>query len=40
MANVYISDSTYAAYVAEYGSDDAKAQIRDVVSENAPGDSE
>jgi len=36
MADVYISDSTYAAYVTEYG-DDAKAKIRELVDANAPG---
>jgi len=39
MADVYISDSTFAAYVAEYG-DEAKAEIRDVVTANAPGGSD
>jgi hypothetical protein len=39
MADVYISDSTYAAYVTEYG-DDAKAQIRQVVEENTPGNTD
>ena len=37
MADVYISDSTFAAYVGEYG-DDAKQAIREIVSENAPGE--
>jgi len=36
---VRYATTSYARFV-EYGSDDAKAQIRDVVSENAPGDSE
>jgi hypothetical protein len=35
MADVYISDSTYAAYVTAYG-DDAKAKIRELVNANAP----
>jgi len=33
---VYISDSTFAQYVTEYG-EDAKAQIRIVVESEAPG---
>lgn len=37
MADLYISDSTFAKYVSEYG-DDAKAEIRAVVKSNAPGD--
>lgn len=36
MADVYIADSTFAAYVSEYG-DDAKAEIRSIVKANAPG---
>lgn len=36
MADVYISDSTFAAYVEAYG-DEAKAEIRSVVKQGAPG---
>lgn len=35
MADLYISDSTYAAYVAEYGSD-AKDRMRQLIKEHAP----
>jgi len=35
MADLYISDSTYAKYVTEYG-EDAKAEIRSVVKQHAP----
>lgn len=35
MADVYISDATFAQYVSEYGGD-AKAEIRRVVESNAP----
>lgn len=38
MADVYIADSTYAKYVERYGRDDAKAEIRAIVKEHAPGD--
>jgi hypothetical protein len=37
MADLYISDSTYAEYVAEYGAEDAKAEIRSIVKANSPG---
>jgi hypothetical protein len=36
MADLYVSDSTYAKYVAEYG-DDAKDQMRSVLKADAPG---
>jgi hypothetical protein len=36
MADLYVSDSTYAKYVAEYGAEEAKAEIRSVVKANAP----
>jgi hypothetical protein len=35
MADLYISDSTFAKYVTEYG-DDAKDQIRAIVKDEAP----
>jgi len=37
MADVYISDSTFAKYVGEYG-EDAKAEIREIVKAHAPGE--
>jgi len=37
MADVYISDSTFAKYVGEYG-EDAKQEIRKVVERGAPND--
>jgi hypothetical protein len=36
MADLYISDSTYAQYAAAYGAEDAKDHIRSVVKQNAP----
>lgn len=35
MADVYISDSTFAKYVEAHG-EDAKTEIRSVVQQNAP----
>lgn len=35
MADVYISDSTFAKYVEAHGGE-AKAEIRSVVKQNAP----
>lgn len=35
MADLYISDSTFAKYVEAHG-DDAKAEIRSVVKQHAP----
>jgi len=36
MADLYVSDSVFGRYVAEYGSD-AKAQMRDDLKAAAPG---
>jgi hypothetical protein len=35
MADLYVSDSTYAAYVSEYG-DDAKDEMRSALKSAAP----
>lgn len=37
MADLYISDSTFSKYVQAYG-EDAKAEIRSVVKQHAPGE--
>lgn len=36
MADLYVSDSTYAKYVEAYG-DDAKAQMQSILKQHAPG---
>jgi len=37
MADLYVGDSTYAAYVSAYG-DDAKAEMRSILKQNAPAE--
>lgn len=39
MASLYISDSLYGEFVAEYG-DDAKAQMRLALEDALPGDTD
>ena len=38
MADLYVADSTYAAFVAAYG-DDAKDEMRSILKSNAPDSS-
>jgi len=38
MATIYINDDLLMRYAAEYGSpDEAKAEIQEIVEDNAPG---